>query len=329
MIATVLVPTWNAQNTLAQSVRSAFRQTVDDLEVLIVGDGVVAGTREVIRHLQDEDARVRFLDLPKAEGRGERNRDIGVREAATDAIIYLADDDLLMPRHVANLVSGLALAPFVQSRNGYVDVHDRIQLFPTDLADPRWPAWHLRDPQRNRVSLTGTAHSRTSYLSLPSGWEVPDGEGWADLHLWRTFFRQPGFSGLTLSEFTTLQFPANLHRRRSAEDFAASFARWDAFTREPDAHERLQEMVRETAARTLVELSAKSTDLHFEVRQRDDTIGLLRAELGSAQSVTQQLEGRVTELEGVVDDYRTSTSWRATAPLRALSSLVRRLRRRR
>jgi hypothetical protein len=324
MIASVVVPTWNAPDTLGASVRSALRQTVHDLEVLVVGDGVTAEARTVVAELLDEDPRVRFLDLPKAEGRGESNRDIGVREAASDAIVYLADDDLLMPRHVGNVTAGLALAPFVQSRNGYVDRHDRIGLFPTDLAEARWRAWHLRQPQRNRVSLTGTAHSREHYLSLGTGWEVPPEEAWPDLFLWQKFFRDPDLAALTLPEFTTLQFPANLHRHRTPEDFAASFARWEAFTRQPGAHEQLQEMVREVAARTLIELSAKSTDLHFEVRARDKAIRVLTAQLALAESEGAAARARVAELERILDDHRRSRSWRVTAPMRAAGALLRR-----
>lgn len=321
MIASVIVPTWNSASTLASAVGSALRQTLADIEVVIVGDGVVAETRQVIENLVADDPRVRFLDLPKAEGRGERNRDIGVREAATDAIVYLADDDLLLPRHVENAVEGLKSVPFVQSRNGYVDVYDRFRLFPTDLADPRWPEWHLLEPQRNRVSLTGTAHSRVSYLNLPNGWEVPPDNGWADLHLWRTFFREPGFRGLTLSDVTTIQFPANLHRRRNPADFAASFARWEAFTREPDAHERLQRMADEAAAIQLIELSAQHTDLSYQVKAANKRIGLLTSDVAVA-------DARIVELERILDDYRTSTSWRVTAPLRAVAGALRRRRRR-
>lgn len=328
MIASVVVPTWNAPRTLGASVRSALRQTVHDIEVLVVGDGVADETRPLIAELVAEDSRVRFLDLPKAPGRGEANRDVGVREAAAEAIVYLADDDLLMPRHVENVVAGLASVPFVQSRNGYIDPQDRLGLFPTDLAEARWREWHLREPQRNRVSLTGTAHTRELYLSLGSGWQVPPEGAWADLFLWQKFFRLPGLAALTLPEFTTLQFPANLHRHRTPDDFAAGFARWEAFTRQPGAHERLQEMVREVAARTLIELSAKSTDLHFEVRARDKSIRVLTEQLALAEAAGAVARARVAELERILDDHRTSRSWRVTAPMRAAGAVLRRVFRR-
>lgn len=288
-LASVVVPTWRAADTLAGAVGSALRQTVADIEVIVVGDGVEDDTRRIVADLSSADPRVRFLDLPKAPGRGEANRDRGVREAASDVIVYLADDDLLLPRHVELLLEALREVPFAQSRNGFIGPDDQLGLFPTDLSQERWLRWHLLEPARNRVSITGTAHTKSSYLALPTGWEVPP-HGWADLHLWRQFFRSEGFRAVTLPDMTTLQFPAPDRAERSAEDWIASFRRWEEFTKRPDAHEELQRLAREAADRMVIELSALAADQHFEL-----------------------------------DALRESLSWRVTRPLRGAQRVWRRL----
>ena len=160
--ATILVPTFRAATTLAISVGSALRQTVSELEVIIVGDGVDQATRSVAESLVAGDERVRFFDLPKGENRGELHRDLGVREARSDSIVYLADDDILLPRHVENMIGLLVDRMLVQSCNGYISANDTLELHPADLADPICIAWHLADPPKNCVSITGTAHSRSS-----------------------------------------------------------------------------------------------------------------------------------------------------------------------
>lgn len=45
-LATVLVPTHNHGPTLSLSVGSALAQTVQDIEVLVAGDGATAETRD-------------------------------------------------------------------------------------------------------------------------------------------------------------------------------------------------------------------------------------------------------------------------------------------
>lgn len=58
------------------------------------------------------------------------------------------------------------------------------------------------------------------------------------------------------------------------------------------------------------------------------TAGLERANAGLADEV-RRLTGESARLAAVVDDYRSSTSWRVTAPLRGVSSVIRSLRGRR
>lgn len=305
MTATVLVPTWDAPDTLGPAVRSALRQTASDLEVLIVGDGVTPRSRPIVESLLREDSRVRFLDLPKESNRGERNRDVGVREAVGEAIVYLADDDLLLPRHVQNLLTLLEDVPFAQSRNGFIDGDDCLRLFPTDLGDARWIEWHLLHPARNRVSVTGTAHTRASYLRLARGWDVPPPDIWADLYCWQEFFRQPWFRGATHPEMTTLQFPAPL--RTGAPQEAERFARWEEFTRAPDAHERLQEMADAAAAKALIELSAASDDLHFVIAD-------LNGQIESLNQHIARLDQRIAEQHAELRDVHAK---RASARRRA------------
>ena len=67
-VASILIPPWNAADTLPLAVDSARRQTVVDIEIVIVGDGVTPASRGVIEPLVELDQRIRFLDLPKAPG---------------------------------------------------------------------------------------------------------------------------------------------------------------------------------------------------------------------------------------------------------------------
>ena len=295
----VLIPAYRSAHTLAIAVRSALRQTVPDLEVLIVGDGVDEATRAVAVAVAHEDSRVRFLDLPKGENRGERNRDVGIRAAQSDVIAYLADDDILLPAHVENVLELMRDHNFVQSRNGYIGPGDVLELFPADLSDPLNIAWHLQDPPRNAVSITGTAHSRDLYFRLDHGWEVTPPGIWTDLHMWRAFFRHPDFLGATHEALTTLQFPATVYPDICNEDLRSMMQRWDSFSRHPDVVERTAALVAEAERRTLVNLSMRLTE-----------ISLAHAELHTLLAAAEH--SRAEELAAIF----ATVSWKVTAPLR-------------
>src|ERR1700754_1452380 len=101
MRATVLVPTHSHFATLPYAVGSVQNQGVEDIEILIVGDGVSDATRAAALALEAGDPRVRFFDLPKALRRGELNRDYVLEKAQGRIICYAADDDLWLPGHLA------------------------------------------------------------------------------------------------------------------------------------------------------------------------------------------------------------------------------------
>jgi len=292
--ASILVPSHNRPNTLALAVGSALAQTVGDLEVIIIGDGVTAEVRTAAQRLASDDARVVFLDLPKGEHHGETHRDTAIRTARSDAIFYLCDDDLLLPDHVADLLHLLESGhTFVQSLNGYVDREGGIHRIGGSLSDPEAVAWLLRDDLRyNFVSITGTAHSKRFYLDLDRPWSTtPPGE-WPDLHQWRKMVGRPGFSGATSARMTALQFPASQPEREGwrESDQLEELQRWAEFVRSPGAQEKVDLLV------------ARGTELALTETTRD-----LIAAVGSLH-----------ELERLHVDLMNTVSWRITRPLRAL-----------
>lgn len=89
----VVVPAYRCEGTVLESVRSALRQTVRELEVLTVDDGSEDGTAAALETLAAEDARVRVIRLERNGGVAEA-RNIGVRAARADWIAFLDSDDL-------------------------------------------------------------------------------------------------------------------------------------------------------------------------------------------------------------------------------------------
>ena len=155
-VAAIMVPTHDHAATLDLAVRSALEQTLTDIEVIVVGDGVGDDTREVVAKLAKEDSRVRFLDLPKGPHHGEIHRGRAIAATNAKIVCYLCDDDLLLPEHAEAMAELLTDADLAHSQNGYLDASGSWHHFFADLASPACRAWVLR-PDRNVVSLTGTA----------------------------------------------------------------------------------------------------------------------------------------------------------------------------
>jgi len=78
----VLIPTHGRRAaTLPFAVASVQAQGVDDIEILIVGDGVDGEVRATVERLRANDSRIRFFDFPKGPRNGEIHRDGVLRQA--------------------------------------------------------------------------------------------------------------------------------------------------------------------------------------------------------------------------------------------------------
>lgn len=301
--ASVLIPTHSHFATLPMTVRSALAQNMADLEVLIIGDGVDEATRDAAEALQRGDQRVRFLDLPKGDHHGEAHRHTAICEARSEVIAYLCDDDLLLPDHVGDMVELLQDHDFAQSLNGWVTSSGQMKLYPTDLSLPEAIEWHLLEPRRNMVSLTGTAHTRTSYLALADPWETTPAEQWPDHFMWKKFFRTPGLRAVTSTRMTALQFPSSSDGRDewSDEDRAREIEPWAYRVARPDAQDDIDRLVAAASRRILDELSRSEDVLARGQAQLLTDVAQLTAENGVMSHEIEGLRDETARLVGEND----------------------------
>ena len=204
----LIIPTHCHPMCLPFAIESAQNQSVQDMDIAVIGDGVGDDTRDVMSAILASDPRVRFLDLAKAIRHGEEYRDAVIRQSAASIISYLGDDDLLFPHHVETMrqcIGGVDFAnplPVFVNRDGTLDYVD------ADLARPACIAWHLepRLPVNNAVSLTGATHTRQSYLRLPHGWRPAPAGRPTDHYMWEQYFHLDGFAARTSHLATTAKF---------------------------------------------------------------------------------------------------------------------------
>lgn len=120
-LVSVVVPVFNGERYLAESVRSALGQSWPKVEVLIVDDGSTDGSLQVARDLAS-DPRVRLLS--GANGGPARARNLGIRESRGEFIAFLDADDLWLPHKLERqipLFSGSPSPDVVYSQRLTVD----------------------------------------------------------------------------------------------------------------------------------------------------------------------------------------------------------------
>jgi len=220
--ATVLIPTTGDRGPLLPySVGSVLTQTIRDLEVFIVGDGLTDSSREIVAGLMKSDNRIRFFDFHKHIRRGEPHRHEVLAGAQGEIVCYLCDRDLMLPHHVATLLDLLKTSNFAHTlwapvkQDGRFTLLNRLQLNHAD---------HRRAFIEGHVEmgLSFVGHTMNLYRNLPQGWDTTPKEVATDWYMWKKFLSypecKPGSSDiLTILYFSRLRWPVARRLRELQE----------------------------------------------------------------------------------------------------------------
>jgi GalNAc5-diNAcBac-PP-undecaprenol beta-1,3-glucosyltransferase len=229
--ATVVIPTFDHGPTLERSVPSALRQTVEDIEVFVVGDGAPDVTRDIMARITAADPRVRYFDNPKGPGNGEIHRAAALREAAGEIVVYLADDDLWMPEHLEIVGELLRGADFAHTYPIRIEADGSIGDWTVDLSRP----WYVEAMLggTNFVPLGCGGHTMELYRRLPHGWRTRPEGTWSDLYMWQQILSVPGVRVASGARPTLLHFPSSLRRGWPTERRLEELDAWIARMNEP------------------------------------------------------------------------------------------------
>ena len=86
----IIIPLYNAADSIDRCMESIRSQTFDDYEVILVNDGSTDGSAEICRRYSDSDGQVIFVDKENGGAGSARNAGIGV---SNGEYIYFCDAD--------------------------------------------------------------------------------------------------------------------------------------------------------------------------------------------------------------------------------------------
>jgi glycosyltransferase involved in cell wall biosynthesis len=102
-LVSILIPAHNAENTIADTIRSAMAQTWQPKEIIVVDDGSTDRTLEVARHFPSKEVTV--VSVRNQGAAAARNHALQISRGAY--IQYLDADDLLAPDKIERQLSAL------------------------------------------------------------------------------------------------------------------------------------------------------------------------------------------------------------------------------
>lgn len=109
LLISVVIPLYNKEKTIEQSLRSVLQQKGCDFEVVVVNDGSTDNSVEQVKKI--DDARIRFIS--KENGGPGSARNLGAEKAQGEWIVFLDADDELLPNALRIFANAIQSRPDV------------------------------------------------------------------------------------------------------------------------------------------------------------------------------------------------------------------------
>ena len=106
----VIIPTYNRAHLLPRAVKSVLNQTYQGFEIIVVDDGSSDNTEEVVKEVQRQDKRIRYIKLQKNKG-GAAARNVGIQASKGEYIAFQDSDDEWFPEKLEKQMKVFATAP--------------------------------------------------------------------------------------------------------------------------------------------------------------------------------------------------------------------------
>ncbi|GAK77414.1 glycosyltransferase [Nonlabens ulvanivorans] len=149
----IIIPTYNNENYLFNTLESVLNQTSKNWECIIIDDGSDDGTKEIIQSYRKKDKRFHSYERPQHILKGANAcRNIGIENAEGAFLMFLDADDLL-----ANTC--------IENRLNQIDKNSAFFIFPMGV---------LRDSDFTNIKIINRyAGVDESYLSMFLSYQIP------------------------------------------------------------------------------------------------------------------------------------------------------------
>jgi glycosyltransferase involved in cell wall biosynthesis len=127
----VVIPVYNGEKTIRETIESILSQTFTDFELLIINDGSIDKTVEIIESFADP--RIQIFSYKNAGLAASRNR--GIDRATTDYIAFIDADDLWTPQKLYDQFQALQEHPEAAVAYSWTD-------YINDMGEVIYPGGH-------------------------------------------------------------------------------------------------------------------------------------------------------------------------------------------
>lgn len=137
----IVMPAYNCQDTVGETIKSVLSQSVSDFELIIINDGSTDSTEQVLEQYQQKDERVKFTTIPNGGPGNARNK--GIELAGGNYLLFIDSDDIMRngtlktyAEHIEEDAPDLIVASYnMRVLDGKEVVDTRVVVAPNNLLE--------------------------------------------------------------------------------------------------------------------------------------------------------------------------------------------------
>lgn len=133
-LVSIIMPSWNTENFIAESIQSVLAQTYTNWELIIIDDCSTDNTDSVVESFL-EDKRIKYLRNEKNLG-AALTRNYGLREARGEWIAFLDSDDLWMPEKLEKQIKFMKESDYSLSYTEYEKIDEESKVLGIYVSGP-------------------------------------------------------------------------------------------------------------------------------------------------------------------------------------------------
>lgn len=179
----IIVPCYNQAQYLDEALQSVLNQTYTKWECVIVNDGSLDNTEEIVKIWMAKDSRFRYLFQENSGLCSARN--LGISSAVGEFILPLDADDIIAKDYV-----DLALKSF-EKDNCLKVVYCKAEKFGIESGLWQLPSFSLYNLSRNNLIFC-SAFFRKKDWELVGGYDINMVYGWEDWEFWIAILKNGG-----------------------------------------------------------------------------------------------------------------------------------------
>lgn len=92
----IIIPVYNAQNTISRSIESVLLQEMQDFELILVNDGSSDNSLQICKKYAKDNQKIRVID--KKNGGVSSARNEGINNSNGEYVVFLDSDDTISPK---------------------------------------------------------------------------------------------------------------------------------------------------------------------------------------------------------------------------------------